>query len=180
MIFKPGNRVKVLDDDISGKILKISKNNIVILSDSDGFEYTYHPGQLIPEKGLEIEEEIPVAHENTEEKKPASIKNNTGYILREIDLHIEKLVDFPKYIDKHKMLQIQLDRARLEIEKARDEQNIKLILIHGHGKGVLREELIKLLNSYLGVEFYDAPFRKYKMGAVEVIFHNQNRRSNQW
>ena len=44
----------------------------------------------------------------------------------------------------------------------------KLIVIHGVGEGVLREEVRKMLQFYENVRFHDADMRKYGVGATEV------------
>jgi dsDNA-specific endonuclease/ATPase MutS2 len=69
------------------------------------------------------------------------------------------------------MLQIQLGKVKNEIELAQKEKRKKLIFIHGHGSGKLKSELDKLLSTYSKLEFYDASFRKYKLGATEVEIH---------
>ena len=48
-----------------------------------------------------------------------------------------------------------------------------MVFIHGVGEGVLKEELNTLLNRYNNVEYYDADFKTYGLGATEVrIFQN--------
>ena len=43
---KIGDKVSVLDEDISGEVTAISKNKITII-DSDGFEYQYLEKELV-------------------------------------------------------------------------------------------------------------------------------------
>ena len=45
---KIGDKVSVLDEDISGSITAISKDEITII-DSDGFEYQYYKKELVLE-----------------------------------------------------------------------------------------------------------------------------------
>ena len=47
----------------------------------------------------------------------------------------------------------------------------KLIVIHGVGEGVLREEVRRMLQYYDTVQFHDADMRRYGVGATEVIIH---------
>ncbi|HQZ43412.1 MAG TPA: Smr/MutS family protein, partial [Flavobacteriales bacterium] len=44
----------------------------------------------------------------------------------------------------------------------------KLIVIHGVGEGILREEVRRMLQFYEGVRFHDADMRQYGSGATEV------------
>ncbi|MEX0273541.1 MAG: Smr/MutS family protein, partial [Flavobacteriaceae bacterium] len=47
------------------------------------------------------------------------------------------------------------------------------VFIHGVGEGVLREELQYLFRRYDNVEYYDADYQQYGLGATEVyIFQN--------
>ncbi|MFV0305505.1 MAG: Smr/MutS family protein, partial [Moheibacter sp.] len=73
-----------------------------------------------------------------------------------------------RHLSNFEMLQIQLQKVKDEIEKAYKEKQSRLIFIHGHGSGKLKEELLKVLSRYKGIEVYDASFRKYKLGATEV------------
>ena len=45
---KIGDKISVLDEDISGNITAISKDKITII-DSDGFEYQYYKKELVLE-----------------------------------------------------------------------------------------------------------------------------------
>jgi DNA-nicking Smr family endonuclease len=45
----------------------------------------------------------------------------------------------------------------------------KLIVIHGVGEGILREEVRRMLQYYDGVQFHDADMRRYGTGATEVL-----------
>jgi dsDNA-specific endonuclease/ATPase MutS2 len=48
-----------------------------------------------------------------------------------------------------------------------------MVFIHGVGEGVLRQELETLLGRYSNVQFYDADYKSYGIGATEVrIFQN--------
>jgi dsDNA-specific endonuclease/ATPase MutS2 len=50
-----------------------------------------------------------------------------------------------------------------------------VIFIHGIGEGVLKRELQYLLKKY-PVDFYDASYQKYGLGATEVYIY-QNPKS---
>jgi len=57
------------------------------------------------------------------------------------------------------------------LDTARTRRLRKLIVIHGVGEGVLRENVITLLSALEDVSFYDASYAQYGRGATEVLFH---------
>ena len=73
-------------------------------------------------------------------------------------------------MDNAEIIITQLDVARNEIERAMFESQVRLILIHGYGKGVLKKELTELLYRYTNLEFYDASLKEYHGDAIEVKF----------
>lgn len=166
-MLQSGSKVKVLDEDVEGSIVRILKNKAIVLTDF-GFEETYDLSELILAQPLDIQGVESLPKDKELKSKIKSEKKQTQENAKEIDLHIGKLVDFPRGLSNYEMLQIQLQTVREEINLARSEKRAKLIFVHGHGKGVLRKELYKLLNSYPDLEYFDASFKKYKLGATEV------------
>ncbi len=170
-MFQKGDLVKAIDEDIRGTISKIQLPKIWV-KDEHGFEYVFLQNELILDKTMGID--IVVEQEEKTFTKPKfrtfRKSHRTPYLTREIDLHIEFLVQKPHQLNQSEILQIQLDTAREEIEKAMNEEQIRLILIHGFGKGILRKELINLLYRYTNLEFYDANFKEYHGDAIEVKF----------
>ncbi|MDD3458073.1 MAG: Smr/MutS family protein [Weeksellaceae bacterium] len=164
-MFNTGDKVRVLDDNQKGIVLKIHKNQITVLCDN-GFESTYHSNELVADQGFEVGQITlkpePVQRKNTKKKS----KNNE----KEIDLHIGQLVDSYANMSNYEMLQLQLQKIKDEMEMASVQKIKKLIFIHGHGKGVLKDEMMKLLRKYKGIAIYDASFRKYNGGATCVEF----------
>ncbi len=89
----------------------------------------------------------------------------------EIDLHIEKLVKNKRNLSHSEMLQIQLDAVRKALDNALLHRQQRLIIIHGLGRGVLREEVHKILSATPQVEkFVNEYHGKYGFGATEVHF----------
>lgn len=163
-MFRIGDRVRVLDDDQKGTILHIDFRGVKILN-KDGFEEIYAANELIKDQSFEIGAvEKPV----TETKKTIYTKK-TALAPKVIDLHIGQLVDSFRGMSHFEMLQIQLDTIHAEIQLARADKRNKIIFIHGHGSGKLKNEMIKVLQSYTGIEFYDASYQKFRGGATEVI-----------
>ena len=170
-MFKIGTKVKVIDDNISGTITKI-KGDCVYFNDEFGFEYEYHQDEIIKDIDIDYDE-----YRDEEKKVFSKPKFKTfrkshrhPYLTREIDLHIENLADNWRDMDNAEIIITQLDVARNEIERAMFESQVRLILIHGYGKGVLKKELTELLYRYMNLEFYDASLKEYHGDAIEVKF----------
>lgn len=163
-MFRVGDKIKVLDDDQKGVILAIHRQSITILNE-DGFEEIYASKELILDQTLDVGEvQQPV------QEVPKKVQTHQAILApKEIDLHIGQLVDYFKGLSNYEMLQIQIKTIRAEIEWARAEKRTKIIFIHGHGSGKLKKEMIKVLQSYTGIEFYDASYQKFRGGATEVV-----------
>ena len=165
-MFKIGTKVKVIDDNISGTITKL-KGDFVYFNDEFGFEYEYHQDEIIKDIEIDYEE---IKEFSKPKFKTFRKSHRHPYLTREIDLHIENLVDNWRDLDNAQIIQTQLDVARNEVERAMFESQIRLILIHGYGKGILKKEITELLFRYTNIEFYDASFKEYHGDAIEVKF----------
>jgi dsDNA-specific endonuclease/ATPase MutS2 len=162
-MFKLGDKVRVIDDNQKGTIVQIHKNRISILNEF-GFEESFFSHEIIFDKPIEVHS-VELSPDDIKIKKQKKLALAE---VKEIDLHIGQLVDSYVGLSNYEMLQIQLRKVESEIELARSEGRSRLIFIHGHGSGKLREEMMKLLQRFSGLEIYDASFRKYKLGATEV------------
>lgn len=87
----------------------------------------------------------------------------------EIDLHIDKLVKDHKDLSNREMLRIQLDRCEKYLGQAIINGFDRVYLIHGVGKGRLREEVWNILAHYDHVTGYRNEYHpRYGYGATEV------------
>ncbi len=89
----------------------------------------------------------------------------------EVDLHINKLVDDASNKDSKELLKIQLDYFKRAIDQAQIERLKKIVFIHGVGEGVLKKEIENYLKTEDGIQYYDASYSRYGMGATEVLFY---------
>ncbi len=171
--FQIGDAVEVLDDQISGKVTKI-EGNIITVALEDGFSLDYLSSELIKTGGAIEVSNIAAArakgHKEVPKKKlkaaPKPKERNAPKM--EVDLHIEKLVKQTKGLGHYDMLNIQLETAKRQLEFAMHKGIQKVVFIHGVGEGVLKEELLFLFKKYERVQFYEAEYRKYGLGATEV------------
>ena len=177
-IFKLGDRVAMLNESISGTIVKISKEQVVILADDD-FEYECKISEIVENSNL-IDLLDEVVSENTNPKKTvfsnfsSKIKNNNKSEIFEVDLHIHELVSSEKGMSNYEMLQIQINTAKNNLEMAIRSRRQRVIFIHGIGAGILKNELYKLFKKY-PLEYYDASYQKYGQGATEVYIYQNNK-----
>jgi len=91
--------------------------------------------------------------------------------LTSIDLHIEMLVGDPGKMNKFEKLQYQVFKANEYLEEAYMLGIEKVYLLHGVGKGRLKDELAKMLKSSSMVrEFKNEYHGQFGFGATEVTF----------
>jgi Smr domain len=89
----------------------------------------------------------------------------------EIDLHIEALVDNIAGMTNAEIMKTQLDTLERQIHLAIVHRQERLYVIHGLGKGKLREEVHNMLRKTPEVEkFVNEWTSKYGFGATEVFF----------
>ncbi|WP_353778414.1 Smr/MutS family protein [Winogradskyella sp. 3972H.M.0a.05] len=180
--FKVGDRVSVIDENISGVVSRIDGNTIYIESE-DGFEFSYQANDLVLDKASDISTSI-FSHANSEQviqeketdRKPKSKKSKPKERSKPslvVDLHIEKLVDSTRNMTNYDIITLQLDTVRRQLEFAMRKRIQKVVFIHGVGEGVLKMEMETVLRRYDNLKYYDADYREYGYGATEVyIFQN--------
>ncbi len=101
-------------------------------------------------------------------KSSKSHKEQQKKLEKEIDLHIEELVENLSGLSNHEMLSIQLEKVEKELDFAMTHGVKKLVFIHGVGNGRLKMEIQKILKSTKGVTFQDASYKDYGFGATQV------------
>ncbi len=180
-MFKPGDKVAVLDDTLEGKVASLD-DGVVTIETSEGFMLEFKedelvkieaPHELVPGNLQEISEALK-EKEASKKKKARRVKpKERNMPPMEVDLHIHKLVNSCRGMSNYDMLTIQLDTAKRQLEFAMSRRIQKVVFIHGVGEGVLRAELETLFNRYDNLKYYDADYQKYGLGATEVyIFQN--------
>lgn len=87
----------------------------------------------------------------------------------EVDLHLEELVGEGHGMSDGEQLRYQLSYFERMLNTAIRERKRRLIVIHGVGAGVLREEVRNILEHYEHLTFDDADPRRYGYGATEVL-----------
>jgi len=116
---------------------------------------------------------------NIQQKTKSSAANILSFLekhkiddkIAEVDLHIGELTDNLTNLETKDLLDIQLDYFKRCMQEAVKEKLVKIIFIHGVGNGKLKTEIVKALERTEGIEYYDAPYARYGMGATEVHFY---------
>jgi len=178
---KIGDKVSVLDDDISGVIIGV-RNNIISIETADGFDLDFSEKELIVIDGSVTRKDLGrmdlqnILKEKSHKKPGKTVRikpKERSLPPMEVDLHIHHLVVRSKGMSNYEMLNIQMDTAKRQLEFAISKKIQKVVFIHGVGEGVLKSELEFLFGRYDNVKFYDADYQKYGKGATEVyIFQN--------
>jgi len=91
----------------------------------------------------------------------------------ELDLHIEKLVDDPTGMTPSEMLELQMKNMDDYLGVAIRMGIQRVFIIHGKGKGSLRNRVHEMLSKMGDIEGYKHEFHpKYGHGATEVILRS--------
>lgn len=175
--FEVGDKVAVLDDDISGVVIKV-KNNEISVETTDNFVMTFFVNELVKINNsndlsgfFSTQSLGSVLKDKEEPKKQNFVKEKRSkkeeFVL-EVDLHIEKLVPSKRGMSNYDILTLQMETAKRQLDFAIKNRMPKVVFIHGVGEGVLKAELDFMLGRYDNISFQDANYQKYGLGATEV------------
>jgi hypothetical protein len=88
-----------------------------------------------------------------------------------IDLHIEKICDNHQELDFDTRLEYQLNYFKKALDTAIVQHLTHIIVIHGIGKGVLKNKIHGILNQTKEVHsFVNEHSKKYGFGSTEIFF----------
>ncbi len=180
-MFKIGDKVSVLDEDLTGRITSVTGETVTIVTE-DGFEMQFDKNELVRisnEAELKAKSFTNVSFsellkEKESPRRKPTVKKNVKERFQptmEVDLHIHQLTDNSARMSNHDMLTLQLDAARKQLEFAIRKRIQKVVFIHGVGEGVLKMELEYLFGRYPNITYYDANYQKYGLGATEVYIY---------
>jgi hypothetical protein len=183
MKFSIGQKVVFLHEIGGGVVRKTTQNGHYIIEDADGFDREFLPSELASVyseeynidtskiSGLNEDESFSMAKHIvskgilTGSRKPIEVW--------ELDLHIEELTTSHVGWSNAEILRKQLRELATFYKKARAHRIRKIVIIHGVGMGVLRDEVRMFLDKKENIDAYDADFREYGKGATAVeLFYN--------
>lgn len=179
--FSPGKKVILLHESGGGVIQEITEKGLLIVLDEDGFRRKYRRNEvtLIQSEDYKIDEEQIRSINEDESFSIAKHIIRKGQLtgkrkpvdVWETDLHIEEITDSHSGWTNTEIVNKQVQEFRSFYNNARSKRVRKLVVIHGVGEGILKEEIRAILNGHDGVEFYDADFREYGKGATAIEIH---------
>lgn len=175
MRFKVGEKVTFMKESGSGVVKSFKNDHTAIISDDTGFDREIPVNELVKIYGDQSDViGIDFDAELVEEHVDSSVSANDVDDVRkfkdywEIDLHIHEILESELGLTSKEMLDHQVYALRRFYRKARENRIRKIIIIHGVGQGVLRNEVRDFLAGQTGLEIYDADFREYGKGATAV------------
>jgi Smr domain len=134
--------------------------------------FAYKLFERYPDKELEVEK--PEYHvSGKKENKLYDAKLSRQHLepaKYEVDLHIEKLVPEWKHLNNFEILTIQLNALEKYLDLAIAHHQHNLIVIHGVGKGKLKDEIHEILKARREVRsFINQYDPRYGYGATEIF-----------
>lgn len=196
MKFQIGDRVRFLDEEGEGTIMRIISKISVSIDLGDGLEIPVHSDELMLVKRMEeIAEPAFVSERPKEEISDPDEEKKVLEKLRRlnfhnhpsnkrggfdvsryaaslsiliVDLHVEKLTERHKSLSNGEKLVLQIRFFEKVMDEGVAGNYKKIIFIHGVGNGVLKKEILKRLQTYNQIEFGDADERSFGFGATEV------------
>ena len=177
MEFRVGDKVSLLDEESRGYILEIlpKGNYRVELDDDFSTQMVVSASKLAPYSDIstyktnKIKKKDTLLYKGNASNAPKLSQQSLSKHVLEVDLHIEKLVGNKNSLMNGEMIEIQLRKVNQVLSENRNKRGLKIVFIHGNGKGVLRNEIIKFLKkNFPALKFSDASMQKYGTGALEV------------
>ena len=174
-----GDFVSFMSDNSRGKIIAKLNDSIYDVEIESGF--------IIPVDRLEIEK-VWQTDSNFNKKEiqkkikkdldkafpKLSKKKKAAYVFfnhHEIDLHIENLTDGWSHLSNFEIVLFQVSAFRKRLYQAFEDNENQLIVIHGVGKGVLKNKIIDVVNTLPNVSIGPADMKIYGMGASHIVIH---------
>lgn len=113
---------------------------------------------------------------NPDKKQSKSTADYIATREKEVDLHIENLLDSHKGMTNAQIIQHQLRHFQKELDFAISNNFYKIVFIHGVGNGRLKQEILAILRNYPELDVRDASFKKYGFGATEVVIYGNSKK----
>lgn len=129
--------------------------------------FTEFPGKMIDR--IVHDHNFNVSFRKTKNETAHDVVTQANWQM-EIDLHIEHLVSTHRGMSNAEIIKIQLNRFQQFLEKSIGRNIPKIYVIHGVGKGKLRDEIHRILGAYPEVQSFNNDYHhKYGFGATEIV-----------
>lgn len=176
MSFQVGQRVSFLNEKGEGIVLEINAFKVLV-RDEHGFEKWYASNNIVkihstnyPTQNLTIKQ-ADLKPTKKDLFSHTTQSKQVNKLVWEIDLHIEELLESTHGMTNGEILMKQMTEFRAVFSRAKVKSIHKLIVIHGVGEGVLKNEIRTFLARQEQIDVYDADYKEYGKGATAVEFH---------
>lgn len=172
-----GDQVSFMNDNTKGVIVSVLNEKEYEVELEDGFTIPANRLEIekvwvnkidVDDKGLSIQLKKDLKKESVKTSK-ANQTSQKFFNHNEVDLHIENLSDSWKGLSNFEIVTIQLTHFRKRLHQALQDNEPSLVVIHGIGKGVLKEEIYKYLIQFPNISVKPADAKLYGMGASEIV-----------
>ena len=179
---KKGDSIRFLDAVGGGKVVQYDEQHqLVWVETDDGFDVGPLPASscVVCSPSVSYQRSaIRPAQPKSEPAAPAAVprtapgkrpkRQRDEHI---IDLHVEALPTSGSGMTDVEKHQYQLRYFRLEMQQHVRHRGRRVVVVHGKGNGVLRNEIRQILKRDFSssVEFHDADYSRYEEGATLVI-----------
>ncbi len=183
-MFALGDKVSFLNEPGGGIIKEILSADQFLVETDDGFDQMYMRQDLVPTSHASdyvvstsaVNEKVQADLSEQQKRVLNKQTKHTEFIAKgeqtwEIDLHIEEILDNHHNMNNSEIIQVQLSRFKSFLHQAQSKHIGRLIIIHGRGEGVLKNEIQLILGRHPSIEYRDASYREYGYGATEVRIH---------
>lgn len=180
---KKGDKIRFLDAVGGGVIVQYDTNlQLVWVETDDGFDVGPIPAnKCVVSETIDIYQRIRVTTSLQQRKEVASTpptpqiapakrpkKKRDEWV---IDLHLNALPTNGNGMNDVEKHQYQLRFFRMQMQQHMRHRGRRVVVIHGKGNGVLRNEIRQILKRDFGtqVEVHDADFSQYEEGATLIV-----------
>ena len=162
-MFEINMKVSILNESGVYTIRKI-ENEQFHLEDEHGFTRKIHKSSVCYRKKLTYS-----TLQNKDSLQDKLHEKGSGKTIKRIDLHLDNLPD-KNLQSNHEILMYQLQCFKLFCNEMFRKKVKQFEVVHGHGKGVLRNELRILVQGKNGIEMHDNEFSAGMVGSSLVVF----------
>lgn len=173
MPFKIGDHVVFLHE-VGGGVVRKVQGNTFYVEDDTGFERPFE-AKFLGKKHISSAKVNHNLDDVIAQKEGVGKKKSSNKVIRkhadywEIDLHFEEIAPTNAGLTNTEILYKQLAVFKKFYHDAREKKMRRIVIIHGVGKGVLREEIRIFLQGQGGAaEFLDGSYSNYGYGATQV------------
>ena len=159
--FVVGERVGFLHEQGFAIVMELQSDNRVLIKDTEGFEQIRNGTELIKIHGTNYNLDdviIPIEKQFSKGKKKTNPTNNSAQqqnTFWEIDLHVDRILNSYSSLSNTEILLKQIHQFKDFFTRAKNKRVPKIVVIHGVGEGVLKNEIRSYLSKQENIEFLD-------------------------